>query len=105
MAALDAAARPWSKPVQEALARLADCNPLVVQRVDFGALMVAFSRLVHQLDETLPLPEYPAGTTAAFVFAFGICDAEWRAGMSIDVAGAAQLSVAYTRAVKAFQPR
>ena len=98
VAALDAAARPWSKPVQEALARLADCNPLVVQRVDFGALLAAFARLAHQLDETLPVPEFPAGTTAAFVFAFGIRDAEWRGGMSIDLAGAAQL-------FKAMQPR
>jgi hypothetical protein len=91
MAAVDGAARPWSKPVQEAFARVADCNPLVVQRIDFGALVAAFARLAHQLDENLQMPEYPPGATAAFVFAFGIRDAEWRGGVSIDVAGAAQL--------------
>jgi hypothetical protein len=97
MAALDDAARPWSKPVQEALARVADCNPFVVQRVDFGALLVAFSRFAHRLDETQPMPEYPAGATAAFVFALGIRDAEWRGGVSIDVTGGAQLFKAISR--------
>src|SRR5262245_32300956 len=45
MAALEGKTRPWSKPVQQALALVADCNPLFVQRIDVVAMVAAFARL------------------------------------------------------------
>jgi hypothetical protein len=86
-AALDGKARSWSKPVQDALARVADCNPLLVERIDAVAVMAAFARVARQLDETLPIPELPAGASGNFVVSGGIRGAEWRAGIAFDFAG------------------
>ncbi|HEU4418348.1 MAG TPA: hypothetical protein VFT55_05375 [Planctomycetota bacterium] len=98
MAALDGSARQWSKPVQEALARVADCNPLLVERIDMVALLAGFSRMVKKLDDTLPIPDSPAAASGSFVVSAGIRDGEWRVGLSLDLAGIVKF-------VLALQPR
>ncbi|HEX6810255.1 MAG TPA: hypothetical protein VF384_01415 [Planctomycetota bacterium] len=87
LAALDGTARAWSQPVQEALARVADCNPLLVGRIDAVALMAGPARIASRLDDTLPVPNLPAGASGDWAFSAGIRGSEWRAGMSMDVAG------------------
>jgi hypothetical protein len=78
-----------SKPVQTALARFSDCNPLVVERVDFGAMMSGMARLAGQ-----EAPPVPAGQSADFVIAGGVCGNEWRAQLSIDLKGFARMAQA-----------
>jgi hypothetical protein len=78
-------------------ARVADCNPLVVERIDAVALIAAFARVARQLDETLPLPEQPAGASGNLVVSAGIRGAESRAGIAMDVANIAKFFKAMTR--------
>ena len=77
-------------------ARVADCNPLVVERIDAVALIAAFARVARQLDETLQLPEQPAGASGNLVVSAGIRGAESRAGIAMDVANIAKFFKAMT---------
>jgi hypothetical protein len=84
--------------MQEALARVADCNPLLVERVDLLAMMAGVLRLVRKLDDSLPIPDPPAGASGNFVVSAGIRGGEWRVGLSVDFAAMAKF-------FKALEPR
>lgn len=84
---LDATSGSWSKSVQPAYERVRDCNPMVVERIDFGAMMATMMKMLGG-------PTPPANAAADVVFYGGIRDNEWRFGMSFDVAGIAQMGQA-----------
>lgn len=82
---LAATSGSWSDSVQKTLAHVGDCNPLFVERIDFGALMAAVA-------QTMGAPKPPAGTAADMLFYGGIRDDQWRFGMSFDVEGMAAMA-------------
>jgi hypothetical protein len=96
LASLDGKGNTWSKPVQAALARVGDCNPLFVERFDLAAMMSGIAQLAGTVGGS-PLPMVPAGQSADFVFAAGICKNEWRAQFSIDLKGIAKMAQAMPR--------
>jgi hypothetical protein len=63
---------------------------------DAVALIAAFARVARQLDETLQLPEQPAGASGNLVVSAGIRGAESRAGIAMDVANIAKFFKAMT---------
>jgi hypothetical protein len=97
LASLDGKGGTWSKSVQAVLARLGDCNPLVVERIDFAAMMSGMSQVAAAVGGPA-LPPVPAGQSADFVIAAGIHKSEWRGQLSIDVTG-------FAKVVKAMMPR
>lgn len=81
---LDATTGSWSAAVQPALDRVVDCNPMVVERLDFGALMSGIAT-------TMGAPKPPKASSANMIFYGGIKGEQWRAGFSMDVAGIAKM--------------
>ena len=97
LASLDGKGGNWSKSVQAVQARLGDCNPLVVERIDFAAMMSGMSQVAAAVGGPA-LPPVPAGQSADFVIAAGIHKNEWRGQLSIDVTG-------FAKVMKAMMPR
>jgi hypothetical protein len=87
---LDATTGSWSATVQPALDRVVDCNPMVVERLDFGALMSGIAT-------AMGAPNPPKASSANMIFYGGIKGDQWRAGFSMDVAGIAKWGQAMVR--------
>lgn len=81
----------FSQPVQTALARVADCNPLLIERLDIAAIMSSMARLAREMGGPSGMPAPAAGLTADIVVSGGIRGNEWRAGFAMDVTGFARL--------------
>jgi len=82
---LDATSGTWSAAVQPAFERVADCNPMMVERIDFGAMMIGVMKAMGG-------PKPQSSSSANMIFYGGIRDNEWRLGMSFDVAGIAAMA-------------
>jgi hypothetical protein len=88
----------WSPLTGEALRQVGDCNPMLIERIDMGALMSGMARMMPAGAAGKPMPKVPAGSSADFVFRAGIRDREWRFGLAIDVIG-------FSKMMKAAVPR
>ncbi|HEU4417867.1 MAG TPA: hypothetical protein VFT55_02955 [Planctomycetota bacterium] len=86
LASLDGKGGTGSKPLQAALARFCDCNPVFVERIDFAAMMSMMAPFAGPA-----FPAVSAGQSADFVFAAGIRQNEWRGQLSIDLTGFAKM--------------
>lgn len=86
LASLDGKGGTGSKSLQAALARFCDCNPVVVERIDFAAMMSMMAQFAGPT-----FPALPAGQSADFVFAAGIRQNEWRGQLTIDLTGFAKM--------------
>jgi len=86
VAALGKSGGSWPASMRAAMAAVGDCNPMVVECIDFMAL---FRGMQEWLPGIVPpgLPQFPAGTSADFVIAAGIRGAEWRAHFAMDLVG------------------
>ena len=81
---LDASSGAWSAALQPALDRVVDCNPMVVERIDFGALMTGVA-------SAMGAPKPLKAVSANLIFYGGIAGDQWRLGLSMDVAGMAKM--------------
>lgn len=88
----------WSAATRLALQQVADCNPLLVERLDMAALMGGMAKIMAAGATTRPMPELPAGSSADFVMSMGIRGSEWRFGLAFDVVG-------FSKMMKAMMPR
>jgi hypothetical protein len=88
VASLGADGGAWPKALRPALAFVRDCNPMFAERIDVAALS-SYMAAMNPLLAGMLAP--PAGAAADIVAALGIRGAEWRAMLSIDLAGFAEL--------------
>jgi hypothetical protein len=95
---LPGAAGEWSKPVQAALARVGDCNPLLVERFEVARTIAWLARVARRAGEPTQFPELPADASSDFLLYGGIRGDEWRAGLILDLVG-------FVKTLRATQPR
>jgi hypothetical protein len=76
----------WPAELQGTMDALSGCNPLLIERFDFAAILRGVGPLMPE-SERRNLPVVPAGAKAEFVFGGGVRGPEWRALLDIDLAG------------------
>lgn len=96
--ALAATTGSWSPAVQSALRQVEGCNPLVVERIDYAAMMSGVARLMKQASPDMPALNIPTDSSANIVVFGGIQGDEWLAGASVDIAGLGRM-------IRAMMPR
>jgi hypothetical protein len=79
-------------------ARVADCNPWLVERIDAGRADCRRVAPGPEAGRLSAIPDPPAGASGNFVVSAGIRGSEWRVGLSADFAGMAKF-------FKALEPR
>ncbi|MFT7537217.1 MAG: hypothetical protein ACI85K_003174 [Hyphomicrobiaceae bacterium] len=91
---LDASQGSWSPAMQTAVDRLKGCNPMIIERIDMGRLMAGvFASMAQQGTNVPPTPK---NANANVLFYGGIKGDQWRGGLSIDIAGMAQIAESFS---------